>query len=808
MKAKVFIFEAVPASSDRAPRVFNLSLMHWNDNLCRDLKRKQRERSRGTRKRSDTDGDAVPDLLHSPIEFDVGLLRYQAIAPGEPVEDEGDRAADAYEEYVPEWLDYKQEDYWLVWREYEKSGEVMTWHDTADEYKKWARRGPVGPPWALTPRKWRGHEDFYRYAGYAVWLLGSEFNLAPPLSPKWNYLRAFHEILRSDGIPGDPGHARVLFIMGWDWHSPFGVRLDDGVQYGNKADYWKAHFGPPDDMAQNVREIRNNGDLIVPYIFALRMKYAPVRFNWAGWKHHDVNDDGSPWANKRYIPGNTDKRTAHSICPATTAYSEFVSNRDRIIRDGNFEDPNIPPIPLDGVYHDVGVTFNPVRCLFCHRPNPPEGHTIDELHDHFTAENEDGFQVGTGGFLNRAKRAVLNRNLYGTENPSPRARRRELFGSEGTCEPFIDLLDCHAHMATWGPYKQYTIAASTIGNVHYPPAFTGWIRWVYERTCEEIPLLQYVYNSVMSVRLAGHGNLSGGSGPNGEESAHNIGSAFFWLMAQTYLSGMIPRLDYDIVPVDVLSSMDKKADTWMLGWNRYFQHPGRVPFRPQDEFGNPAPGRHPYGRHPEFDATNRTYGDPTKEQYIRMWSYLRSYQLHDFLVYGDMIHPGTIPAQQNQPVNLDYDYYFAFGGAAKKRARNQQGNIVLELKTVRPDETEHAGTWAVRPLLTSGWVQTSQFHGSDGWPSLYLIANVGDGRQACLYQITTRRYRGPVQCHILRCRPAEESSWCDWVAGPILWPEDGVLRHVFRFAKFHRHEVIAVRLKTVQQENQEQESTP
>ncbi|NLH48878.1 MAG: hypothetical protein GX444_09780 [Myxococcales bacterium] len=125
-----------------------------------------------------------------------------------------------------------------------------------------------------------------------------------------------------------------------------------------------------------------------------------VKKNWPGWLEKQTDDPGSPWMNKRMVPDNFARLYHYFLCPSTTAYRRFMAHRDAFTRAGNYESNRISPLskPFDGVYHDIGVTFLGGKCFRCDRSDilmqnlhlPVEQWmTLDELHDHFTAESRE-----------------------------------------------------------------------------------------------------------------------------------------------------------------------------------------------------------------------------------------------------------------------------------------------------------------------------------------------------------------------------------------------------------------------------------
>ncbi|NLH48879.1 MAG: hypothetical protein GX444_09785 [Myxococcales bacterium] len=387
-----------------------------------------------------------------------------------------------------------------------------------------------------------------------------------------------------------------------------------------------------------------------------------------------------------------------------------------------------------------------------------------------------------------------------------------MIGTEAMTEVFIDSVDCYGMAVTWGPYKQYTYASPK--NYFSEGGFGGWEGWVFYGKCMEIPMFQYVYNPVMPLKLAGHGNLSGGTGPNADEtSAHNIGQCFYWLVAKSYLSGFVIRIDYDLVPVDILSSMDKKADTYMLDWNRPMEDPEKplnvpevLPEGTTDwHYWIPKPGRHPYRhfpfpeRHKEFNKHQRTYGDPQKEQFLRMMAYMRSHLIPEFLVYGEMMRPGKIVSEENKKIDYDYEYYWSFGDTNHPIFQKP-----IAYEDVYAAQLEHQGNWSTKPIITSAWHEANpdnlQIIGHVQLPNaLYIVANTSNVARNLKYSFECDLYPKDtlLRVFVLRLRPgsSHQSSWSDWqmldeplrsIDGIVSWEREG---------KLFSHEIMLIKLE-------------
>ncbi|NLH48877.1 MAG: hypothetical protein GX444_09775 [Myxococcales bacterium] len=255
MKEKSFALTAVGEVDN--PH-YQFSMVHWSDDLCSGYDHHHRiVDSHGQPLQS----NKSPKLSSSMIPTNAGTTRLKAILDRqtEGLSPSSKETENEYDEYIPHWKDYRQDDYWFLLREFDRKRDVISWYDAADIYKSWARN-PGGPAWAGKPRIYREGETekFYRETGYAIWLLGAEFAQAREGN---NFLKAFHNILYSS-TPEQK--SRVLFVMGWDWHYPFGRRYNDGYQFGNKPEYWRTRFGPADNVLLNYDEIKKNGDFLIP----------------------------------------------------------------------------------------------------------------------------------------------------------------------------------------------------------------------------------------------------------------------------------------------------------------------------------------------------------------------------------------------------------------------------------------------------------------------------------------------------------------------------------------------------------------
>jgi len=810
MAAKTYIWEAY-----RAKREFTYSVIHYNDDICEAYQTEKSTivlASQNTLDRffkkavSTADCDPVRAKLNGLFGSPFRNLRQSETKSAESKE-EGEKSA-VY--WKPIWKNYRQTSYSVTVGLFNKKGYELIWYDAADKYKKWAR----DTRWAKVPRAYRDTEEraFYKDTGYAIWLLGSEYNLANLQGlQKRNFIKAFKDILRTDDSVEPP---RVLFVSGWDWHAPWGIRRNACLQRGRRKEYWYSRFGTPNEnllpdnykyltYLNNLYQIHLQGDFILPYIFANRMHRSDHYYDnhplleppngplckWEGWFNHLLNsegkelDPGSPWVNKQTIPYPSGDPDTRIMCPATSAFSRFLKVRDRWIREGNFNLKEVNSsmmasgtLYVDGVYHDIGYNYGNPECLWCE-----EGEEDDlTKHVHSFNTNGKGFQVGRGGFINQARRDSLLINLYGTASPSPRALRSEIFGTEAMTEILIDAIDCFGCFRTWGPYKPFDYATATDLGQGEIGSFGGMFKWIREHNCVEIPLMQYIYNPVMPLKLSGHLTLSGG-----ENSAHDVGTAFFWVAAKSYLSGFIIRLDYDQVPVDILSSMYKRTDTYMLFWNRFVENPEKQIWPAKDGRGNPAPGRHPINNPPSFDAINRTYADPLKEQFLRMMSHLRCKVLPEYLVYGEMMRPAHINEEDNPLYSFDYDIYWSF--AENDYPIMQEWSESIDLNPdpdssdkipdglawhVARDQLEHKTNdfkesyyWIMPIIVTAAWKADMP----DGAHIVYILINASSEKISKKvnfhYGFNPSEEYGSIKelkCDVLRMVPNDPEGWSKW----------------------------------------------
>ena len=728
------------------PRQFTFHVLHFNDDVCQTYDIQPRKNAPSP---PDSPAKAfAPDPRVSFHPYDrlppAVRLRLQSLAGTASDSGKASASNPPYVEYIPTWKDYAQPPYEVVLKEIPDPGVPIDWYDAANVYNDWVFNSNA--PWIGPPR--RGDRDwnsFYSSIGFAVGFLGSECYLdALPArnGQTFDLLTPFHKLLRQP--PSGDAVARVLFNMGWDWHGPFHgkVRTKSTYQYGNnQALYWECWMGSGLNHDGDWQKLNRGGadfDFIVPYIYGLGMtEDAPVNFSFPGWTNKEDNDEdpGSPWAPKRLAP-DFYLAPAHCLCPATPEYANFFLTRNRFVSQNPFQlKLDVPQQqPVSGNYHDVGFSFNGHRCFGC-LPQPQGGSTptptptLGQLHLHVTPDGSGGtttanFRVGTGGFIYAAMRDQLSKN------PFVRGVRAQIFGMEAMSEIFIDGVDFYTSAQGFGPYRPYDIAAT-----HAAPngGYTGLDILIMNGQAEEIPMLRYVYNHVMPIRV--YGALISGGAPGGVKTRNNVGDMFYWMVAQAYISGAIVGLSYDTCLMDIPSLLWGSNNDWrdiptyMSGWNqpsvnanvelglRYLWKPVVV----DDKviwvtLHDPAPGMH---NDPSSDPgdVNRTYGDPEKEEYLRMAAYMRSFVIPDYVVYGRMLQPGLI--QPNYQQSLTYDMYCGFGDLPDG---------------ILPGQFKHSATCNVDCLFAASW-RTIDSTSSAAFSAVEIIANIGSTEATFSYTI-------------------------------------------------------------------------
>jgi hypothetical protein len=346
-------------------------------------------------------------------------------------------------------------------------------------------------------------------------------------------------------------------------------------------------------------------------------------------------------------------------------------------------------------------------------------------------------------------------------------------------ELFIDLVDCYGMAITWGPYKDLFYEnmpgrnpekAKDIIIIH--GSFSGWMDWVMKRTCNEIPMLQYVYNPVMPVKLSGHLNLSGID--NQPINKHHIGKAFHWVVASSYLYGMITRLDYDKVLVDIFPEMPSDTPTYILDWIRNYIYPETSPDEAMNDYGDPNSGKHPQGQDVKFDTLNRTYAHAKKIKYLRMLAYMRTQIVPEFLVYGEMLRPGVISNEQNKIYKYDYDYFQSMNGW-----KNEHSTYFWK-KTMPLDSTYWY--WRARPLIVAAWKDQIDNSVNTTPRAIFTVANSCDKERTFDYQVVSDLFGdGKVKVEQLHMVFTNEKTWNTWrLCEERLVSQNGILQHTFK----------------------------
>jgi hypothetical protein len=162
---------------------------------------------------------------------------------------------------------------------------------------------------------------------------------------------------------------------------------------------------------------------------------------------------------------------------------------------------------------------------------------------------------------------------------------------------------------------------------------------------------------------------------------------------------------------------------------------------------------------------------------------LRSYVAPEFLVYGEMIRPGTIADEQNEFFEFDYEYFFAIGASSTRLFSDPWGDKV----PAKAHQLEHRGKWKARPLLTNAWSNIDPLvhrtPGPGAGPflpaALYAILNSSNETRAFRFKVDTDVF-GSASCawEWLRMKPDHEDSWDQWNrSGVVLLPLEGWIRH-------------------------------
>jgi hypothetical protein len=438
------------------------------------------------------------------------------------------------------------------------------------------------------------------------------------------------------------------------------------------------------------------------------------------------------------------------------------------------------------------TNFGCFRCEEHGEPNDALRHT-----------HGDSFRVGMGGFVFDAMRRILVKNLYGVDGSTPPhgVPRREIYGTEAIHELLIDVVDSYGTVPTWGPYKDclndghnFVRPTPTPKNPQTAAFLAYWM--LAKHACREIPMFQYVYNSVMPIKMH-NATLSRGT----SAGRNNVGDAFYWLAAQTYLNGMILSATYGNNPNDVLSNpenpddpdwMDPKTPTYVLGWGLDTNDPEHVPAKEirhpyplrDRKFAVPASGKHPFlgsGQdHEEFIEKFRTYGDADKMRFVRMLAYLRSWVLPDFLVKGDMLRPAVLEfAELPDGPRLSYSYYWS----------------------MKPLDCDHEGGWVPeKRLLSLAWREApgsagGSFHGVDLPRVAYLVANIDKLARDCLLKATLDLYGDrSAMVSTMQANPEVERSWDHWHPEiSVVHPQNGKLS-IRRNLSLQPREVAVIRL--------------
>ncbi|MBZ0272234.1 hypothetical protein K8I61_09360 [bacterium] len=336
------------------------------------------------------------------------------------------------------------------------------------------------------------------------------------------------------------------------------------------------------------------------------------------------------------------------------------------------------------------------------------------------------FRVGRGGLFNQAMRDMTNGIRFNGST------RDHLMGTEQMTEIFIDHYDFyHQGDQSTGPIRRYNIADAA----GCDPKFTYFDYWIMTQEAQEIPLLAYVYHPAMAV----HTSRSLVSG--GEDSAHDIGEIFYWQAALEYLvfGGMI-ELGYDNVPIDILAyadpsiplpDMDEDGKSYQLGWARCYDD------SEHDQAPNSNPNCDGVGKHTAANSTERTFGDPEKEKFLRMLAATRSYRIWDFLAFGDVRKPGTFSFGGSPPIYTPFDYNH-YNERPRPLMVACDGSYCLDDLCIEPcsdgDCSFNGGAFAGDRIIHASW----KVHPKPLFQKpqvLYAIANIYDQAVSLNYNV-------------------------------------------------------------------------
>ncbi|MCL4233445.1 MAG: hypothetical protein KJ042_02885, partial [Deltaproteobacteria bacterium] len=351
------------------------------------------------------------------------------------------------------------------------------------EYGDWAAAGEIYRRWAETQvwsqnpvsKRPEPRRRVFEKMGVGVFGLSSKADQS-------EWMRVFHELF-TGFVPGDG----VLFTMGWDFSpngSDFGGYDYAFYQAGWNRKYW-VPFRP--GFTQTVRQARERGDLIYPFVFDI---FLHTGFpDWKGWQGTpgESQDFGAPWIEKAIVnykgkiaPLSFDlpgvDGDVHELCPATAKTRDFIEWRRNLLEHEG--DPAADRV-MDGLYYDIPVTILGQYCF-----------------DRLGGYSHDHPQMGWGRFVTQSERRIFERAAQTDPDFG--------FGIENVTEPFVDFIDYyHLGAPGDGPYR-----SSDGKSPADAPQFVKLNRLLMEGWARQIPLMEYVTHAFGPVRVGGKVQIS------------------------------------------------------------------------------------------------------------------------------------------------------------------------------------------------------------------------------------------------------------------------------------------------------------
>jgi len=178
-----------------------------------------------------------------------------------------------------------------------------------------------------------------------------------------------------------------------------------------------------------------------------------------------------------------------------------------------------------------------------------------------------------------------------------------------------------------------------------------------------------------------------------------------------------------------------------------------------------------------------------------MLSYMRTYVISEFLVYGEMIHPGTISSNPN--FSPSYEFFWSIGNLSKPNSYNGYDKMI----SARADQLEHSSDdilFNTSSIIYSSWRQIVSDN-KELYDTVHIIANVSNNQCTFNYSFNNNYIfiYSNVYCHHIHMKPNEESTWggpSGWQAGPFIGnPTDG-LNIINIHITLGSHEVYVLRL--------------